>query len=89
MCRLVPDSWEDCWLVAWDKSFSRGRHRWLVRVFVGRDRETRKRRYHNRTVHGTARRAQEYLTKMLRERDLGRGLEGSENYAGGISGSLA
>jgi integrase len=57
---------------------SRGRQRWLVRVFLGRDRETRQRRYHNRTVHGSARRAQEYLTKMLRERDLGRGLEGSE-----------
>jgi integrase len=56
----------------------RGRHRWLVRVFLGRERETRKRRYHNRTIHGTARRAQEYLTKVLRERDLGRGLEGSE-----------
>jgi integrase len=56
----------------------RGRHRWLVRIFLGRDRETRKRRYHNRTIHGTAKRAQEYLTKMLRERDLGRGLEGSE-----------
>jgi integrase len=57
---------------------SRGRRRWLIRVFLGRDRETRKRRYHNRTIHGSARRAQEYLTKMLRERDLGRGLEGSE-----------
>ena len=57
---------------------SRGHRRWLVRVFLGRDRETRRRRYYNRTVHGTARRAQEYLTKMLRERDLGRGLEGSE-----------
>lgn len=57
---------------------SRGRQRWLVRVFLGCDRETRRRRYHNRTVHGTARHAQEYLTKMLRERDLGRGLEGSE-----------
>jgi integrase len=57
---------------------NRGQRRWLVRVFLGRDRETRRRRYHNRTVHGTARRAQEYLTKILRERDLGRGLEGSE-----------
>ena len=57
---------------------SRGRQRWLIRVFLGRDRETRRRRYHNRTIHGSARRAQEYLTKMLRERDLGRGLEGSE-----------
>ncbi len=56
----------------------RGRRRWLVRVFLGREHETRKRRYHNRTIHGPARRAQEYLTKMLRERDLGRGLEGSE-----------
>jgi len=44
----------------------------------GRDRETRRRRYHNRTIHGSARRAQEYLTRVLRERDLGRGLEGSE-----------
>ena len=58
---------------------SRGRQRWLVRVFLGRDRETRRRRYHNRTIHGSARRAQEYLTRMLRERDLGRGLEGSES----------
>jgi integrase len=57
---------------------SRGRQRWLVRVFLGRDRDTRRRRYHNRTIRGTARRAQGYLTKMLRERDLGRGLEGSE-----------
>ena len=57
---------------------SRGRQCWLVRVFLGRDRETRRRRYHNRTIHGSARRAQEYLTRMLRERDLGRGLEGSE-----------
>lgn len=57
---------------------SRGRQRWLIRVFLGRDRDTRRRRYHNRTIHGSARRAQEYLTKMLRERDLGRGLEGSE-----------
>ena len=57
---------------------ARGRHRWLVRVFLGRDHQTRKRRYHNLTIHGPARRAQEYLTKMLREGDMGRGLEGSE-----------
>jgi integrase len=54
----------------------RGRSRWLVRVFLGRDRETRKRRYHNRTVHGPVRNAQHYLNKVLRERDLGRGVEG-------------
>ena len=53
----------------------RGRHRWLVRVFLGHDRETRERRYHNRTVHGPVRRAQEYLNRVLRERDLGRQVE--------------
>jgi integrase len=56
----------------------RGRRRWLVRVFLGRDRQTKKRRYHNRTIRGPARRAQEYLTKVLRERDMGCGLEGAE-----------
>jgi integrase len=56
----------------------RGRHRWLVRVFLGRDRETRKRRYHSRTVRGPVRHAQTYLNKVLRERDLGRQVEGTE-----------
>ena len=54
----------------------RGRHRWLVRVFLGRDRETRRRRYFSRTVHGPVRQAQTYLNKVLRERDLGRRVEG-------------
>jgi integrase len=54
----------------------RGPRRWLVRVFLGRDRKTRKRRYHNRTVHGPVRQAQTYLNKVLRERDLGRRVEG-------------
>ena len=54
----------------------RGRRRWLVRVFLGRDRETRQRRYHSRTVHGPVRQAQSYLNKVLRERDLGRRVEG-------------
>ena len=53
-----------------------GRHRWLVRVFLGRDRETRRRRYLSRTVHGPVRQAQSYLNKVLRERDLGRRVEG-------------
>ena len=29
---------------------SRGRRRWLVRVILDRDRQTRERRYHNRTI---------------------------------------
>jgi integrase len=55
---------------------SRGVRRWLVRVYLGRDRETRKRTYHNRTVYGSLRHAQAYLTKRLHERDLSRGIEG-------------
>lgn len=53
----------------------RGRRRWLVRVFLGRDRESRKRRYHSRIVRGPVRHAQSYLNKVLRERDLGRQLD--------------
>ena len=55
---------------------ARGDRRWLVRVYLGHDRETRKRTYHNRTVYGPLRRAQEYLTRRLHERDLSRGVEG-------------
>ena len=56
----------------------RGRHRWLVRVYLGRDRETRKRRYHSRMVHGPVRHAQIYLNKVLREHDLGRQVDGAQ-----------
>jgi hypothetical protein len=54
----------------------RGPRRWLVRIFLGRDRETRRRLYLSRTVHGPVRQAQTYLNKVLRERDLGRRVEG-------------
>jgi hypothetical protein len=49
----------------------------IIRVYLGRDHETDKRNYHNRTIHGPMREAQAYLTK-LRERDLGRDLEGAK-----------
>ena len=55
---------------------ARGERRWLVRVYLGRDRETRKRTYHNRTIYGSLRHAQAYLTRRLHERDLSRGVEG-------------
>jgi integrase len=55
---------------------ARGERRWLVRVYLGRDRETRKRTYHNRTIYGSLRHAQAYLTRRLHERDLYRGVEG-------------
>jgi hypothetical protein len=40
-------------------------------LFLGRDHETKQRNYHNRTIHGSMREAQAYLTRKLRERDLG------------------
>lgn len=55
---------------------ARGERRWLVRVYLGRERETRKRTYHNRTIYGSLRHAQAYLTRKLHERDLSRGVEG-------------
>src|ERR1700739_2373840 len=57
---------------------ARGDRRWLIRVYLGRDHETKKRNYHNRTIHGSMREAQAYLTRKLRKRDLGRALEGAK-----------
>jgi integrase len=57
---------------------ARGDRRWLIRVYLGRDHQTGKRKYHNRTIHGPMREAQAYLTRKLRERDLGRDLEGAK-----------
>jgi hypothetical protein len=57
---------------------ARGNRRWLIRVYLGRDHETKKRNYHDRTIRGSMREAQAYLTKKLRERDLGRDLEGAK-----------
>ena len=56
----------------------RGWHRWLVRVLLGRERETRKRSYHSRIVRGPVRHAQTYLNKVLREGDLGRQVDSAE-----------
>jgi hypothetical protein len=57
---------------------ARGDRRWLIRVYLDRDRGTNKRKYHNRTIHGPMREAQAYLTRRLRERELGRDLEGAK-----------
>jgi len=55
---------------------ARGASRWLVRVYLGRDRETGKHAYHNRTIYGSLRHAQAFLTRRLHERDLSRGVAG-------------
>jgi hypothetical protein len=49
----------------------RGERTWLVRIYVGRDQQTGKRRYEGHTVHGTKKDAQTYLNGKMRERDLG------------------
>ena len=56
----------------------RGSCTWLVRVYTGRDLETKKRTYLNQTVHGGLRDAQTHLNKMLGERDHGRNLDSSK-----------
>jgi integrase len=43
---------------------------WQVRIFIGNDAKG-KRKYHNKTVRGTKKDAQKYLTAKLREKDLG------------------
>ena len=54
--------------------FRRGSSTWLVRVYTGRDSETKRRTYLNQTIHGGLREAQAHLNKMLGERDRGRKL---------------
>src|SRR5713226_1295748 len=56
---------------------ARGERTWLVRVSMGRDLQTGKRRYHNHTVHGPKKDAQKYLNGALRELDLGTFIEPS------------
>lgn len=48
----------------------RGPRTWLLRVFLGRD-ASGKRRYLNKTVHGTKKEAQAILNRMLTEKDQG------------------
>jgi integrase len=53
----------------------KGENRWHVKIFLGRDPRTGKRKYHNKMIRGTKRDAQAYLTATLREKDLGRLIE--------------
>lgn len=48
----------------------RGEKTWYVRIFRGRD-TNGKRKYFNKTVHGTKKEAQKFLTAKMREIDLG------------------
>lgn len=48
-----------------------GKPCWLVRVTLGYDPGTGRRVVHNKVVHGTKKDAERYLSKIVRERDLG------------------
>jgi len=48
----------------------RGENTWYVRIFLERD-SGGKRKYFNKTIHGTKKDAQKFLTAKLREKDLG------------------
>ncbi len=48
----------------------RNENTWLVRIFLGRDADG-KRKYFNKTIHGTKKDAQKFLTAKTREKDLG------------------
>lgn len=48
----------------------RGENIWYVRIFLGRDADG-KRKYFNKTIHGTKKDAQKFLTAKTREKDLG------------------
>ena len=60
----------------------RGSSTWLVRIYVGRDPDTRKRVYIAKSIHGGLRDAQAHLNRMLAERDLGRNIRSSRQTLG-------
>jgi hypothetical protein len=60
----------------------RGSRTWLVRIYVGRTPETRRRRYIGKFIHGGLRSAQAHLNRMLAERDLGRNIRSSRQTVG-------
>ncbi|MDQ3633236.1 MAG: N-terminal phage integrase SAM-like domain-containing protein, partial [Acidobacteriota bacterium] len=48
----------------------RGENTWYIRIFLGRNADG-KRKYFNKTIHGTKKEANKFLTAKLREKDLG------------------
>jgi hypothetical protein len=50
---------------------ARGPRTWLVRISIGRDQRSNTRKYNNKTIHGSMRDAQLYLSRRLQERQIG------------------
>src|ERR1035438_2073180 len=80
ICRLFRPALAEVFLMARKvgQIIRRETGTWLVRVYSGRDPETKRRKYLNQTIHGGLRDAQAHLNKMLSERDLGRKLDSSK-----------
>ena len=55
---------------------NRGEKTWMVRIFLGRDGKG-KRRYLNKTIRGTKKKANEYLSKTLTDISAGTFVESS------------
>ena len=60
----------------------RGPSTWLIRIYIGRDPQTRKRQYIGKSIQGGLRAAQAHLNRMLAERDLGRNIRSSRQTLG-------
>ena len=56
----------------------RGKNVWLIRVFLGRDPQTQKKLFDNRTFHGTKKDAERVMAEIVRERDLGEASLGTD-----------
>ena len=56
----------------------RGEKTWMVRIFLGRDGKG-KRRYLNKTICGTKKKANEYLSKTLTEISAGTFVESADS----------
>lgn len=56
----------------------RGDRTWMVRVFLGRD-DAGKRQYHNKTIQGNKKDAENALTDLLKSRNAGTLTVGSES----------
>src|SRR5580704_13490921 len=78
-CHLFAPHWRRCPMARKvGQIVRRGSSTWLVRVYCGRDVETKKRQYLNQTIHGGLRGAHAHLNKMLSERDRGSKLDSSK-----------
>jgi hypothetical protein len=60
----------------------RGPQMWIVRIYIGRDLETGRRKYIGKSAQGRLRVAQTHLNRMLAERDLGRNIRSSRQTLG-------